>query len=87
MTQDQGSQGMKAATATVGDVKRLLGPMDDGISAAIVAMNPSISELEEVAAWLAGEDDVMGELERPLAGVAGQIYELLAAAEEEEEER
>ncbi len=68
------------------DVKRILGPMDDGKCVAIIASGATIKDLEEVAAWLADEDDVMGELERPLTGVARQVYELLTADQKFDEE-
>jgi hypothetical protein len=45
------------------------------------------TELEEAAAWMSGESDVMGELERPLAGVVAQVCEILSADEELPEDR
>jgi hypothetical protein len=43
-------------------------------------------ELEEVAAHLADETDVMGELERPLTGRALRIFRLLRRDEERMQE-
>lgn len=85
MRENQQERGLKP-TALHDDVVRLLGPMDDGKCVAIIATGATIKDLEEVAVWLAGEDDVMGELERPLVGVAGQVYELLTADEASDEE-
>ena len=60
--------------------------MDDGKCVAIIATGATIQDVEEVAAWLAGEDDVMGKLQRPLSGVAGEVYELLTADEAPDED-
>lgn len=73
---------------TSADVKHLLGDIDAHNVAEIVESGATITELEEVAAHLALETDVMGELRRPLSGRALWIYELLRRDEERfEEER
>jgi hypothetical protein len=70
------------------DVTHILGELDEARIAAILATGASVAELEEAAAWMAGESDVMGsELERPLAGVVAQVCEILAADEELPEDR
>ena len=38
-------------------------------------------------AWASGESDVMGDLERPLAGVVAQLYDILMTGEEFPEDR
>jgi hypothetical protein len=77
----------KRPAPTRDDVLHLCGELDDETIVAILALEPSHEDLEEVAAWLAGESDVMGEERLPLAGRAGQIYELIASDEEEEPRR
>lgn len=72
---------------TRAEIAALVGDVDDATMAAILAIEPSRAELDEALAWAAGEDDVMGEMERPLVGKAAQIYDLLTAEEEEEDER
>lgn len=74
----------KRAAPTREDVLHFCGDLDDETVVAILALEPSYEDLEEVAAWLAGESDVMGEERLPLAGTASRIYELLAPDEEEE---
>lgn len=64
------------------DVRRLLGDIDDHKVAEIISSAATMQELEEVAAFLAQETDVMGELERPLAGRARVIYEMIWRDEE-----
>jgi len=77
---------MSEARASASDVLRLLGEMDAAKLAAIEQTGATLRDLEEVAAWLAGQDDVMGELERPLSGVAGAVYEILTADEATDDE-
>lgn len=77
---------MVSQRVTAADVKHFLGDIDEHKVAEIVGSGASIAELEEVAAHLALESDVMGELERPLTGRALRIYELLRRDEEQFEE-
>ncbi|MBK0399791.1 hypothetical protein H0I76_11370 [Limibaculum sp. M0105] len=70
-------------TATHDDIKRLFGEIDEHKMAEIIAGGASMAELEEVAAHLAAQTDVMGKLGRPLTGRALRIYELLRRDEEQ----
>ncbi len=72
-----------AASALADDVRRILGALDDDKIVAIVALQPSITDLEEASLWLAGDTDVFG-AGKPLKPVAGQIVDILTADEEEE---
>jgi hypothetical protein len=69
------------------DVTHILGELDEARIAAILASGANAEEIEEAAAWMSGESDVMGELERPLAGVVAQVCEILSADEELQEDR
>ena len=62
---------------TYDDIKRLLGTLDDHAIAEIEATGATMTELEEVAALLAQETDVMGDLRRTLSGRAATVYNLL----------
>ena len=64
------------------DIRRLFGEINEHKIAEIMESGATISELEEVAAHLALETDVMGEMERALTGRALRIYELLRKDEE-----
>lgn len=68
------------------EVTHLLGDIDAHKIVEIIESGASIAELEEVAAHLALESDVMGEMERPLTGRALRIYELVRRDEEASEE-
>jgi hypothetical protein len=65
------------------DLRRILGDVDDDKAIAILALNPSLTDLETAAIYAAGDGDVLAKSGRPLAGVAADILDILAADEEE----
>ena len=67
---------------TYDEVRRILGDISDHMIVEVLSSGATISDLEVVAAHLAQETDVMGELERPLPGTALTIYNLLRQEEE-----
>ena len=69
--------------ATPDDVRRILGTFDDTKLLDILALRPSILDIEEASLWLAGDPDVFG-AGRPLNPAAGEIVAVLTADEEEE---
>ena len=64
------------------DVVHLFGEISDHTIVEILEVKPSYRELEEVAMRLAQENNVMGELERPLEGAAARVYDILVRAQE-----
>ncbi len=64
------------------DVVHLFGEISDHTIVEILEVKPSYRELEEVAMRLAQQNDVMGELERPLEGAAARVYDILVQAQE-----
>jgi hypothetical protein len=70
------------ALATYADVKGVLGDMDDAKMTSILALRPTITDIEEASMWLSGDIDIFGR-GRPLKDVPGQIVALLTADEEE----
>ena len=73
---------MSKQQITRGDVIHLFGEVNDHRVVEILKTGANLEELEETAAWLAGESDVMGEARLPLTGRAGQVYEILARDKE-----
>ena len=65
--------------ATRDQVVAIVGNLDDGRLADILALQPTLEEVEEAVAWSSGESDVMGEERKPLVGVAAAVYEILTA--------
>ena len=63
------------------DIKRLLGDLDDHAIAEIEGSGITMSQLEEVAAHLAQETDVMSGLRKPLSGVTLEVYRLVGMQE------
>lgn len=75
----------KGAELTHDAIAAMVGDLDDAGIAAILAIAPTAEDLVEALAWVEGEDDVMGEMERPLTGKVAQIYDILMADEDEED--
>jgi hypothetical protein len=57
--------------------------MDQQTAVAILALQPSIAQVEEARIWLDGGGDVLGKEQRPLDGVVAQIFDMLTVEEEE----
>lgn len=75
-----------SALATHDDVKSILGDLDEAKMLPILALNPTVADLEAASIWLAGDADVFG-AEKPLKDIASRIVAILAADEEEEPPR
>jgi hypothetical protein len=65
------------------DLLRIVGDVDEDKLLAILALRPTIAEVEEAAAWTIGSGDVVDRAGHPLAGIVAQIFEILTADEEE----
>jgi hypothetical protein len=74
---------MRSREATGSDLHRILGDMDDSTAVAILALHPSVAQLEEARVWLNGGGEVLGKEHRPLEGVVAEIFEMLKVDEEE----
>jgi hypothetical protein len=73
----------RRGVATSDDVARILGDIDPSKMLSIIALRPTILDVEEASMWLAGDRDVFGP-GLPLQGVPSQIVTILTADEEEE---
>jgi hypothetical protein len=60
--------------AVCADVQRLLGAIATDKIVAIMALRPSLAELEEAALWVQGENYLLGR--HPLVGIAARIFEI-----------
>lgn len=65
------------------ELTRILGDIDDVKVIEILALNPSLDDVEEAAALLIGNRDVLARDGRALTSAASAIVELLATDEEE----
>lgn len=85
--EEAGRMPMKAddetTTALTADqVLALCGDILDWKVAAIIATGASTRELEEAIAWAAGENDLLLEERRTLAGTPALVYDILASDED-----
>jgi len=71
--------------ASSDDVRRILGELDGATLLDIVALHPTILDVEQASLWLAGDADVFG-AGQPLPPLAGDIVAILTADEEEEQQ-
>jgi len=68
------------------DIRRIVGNVDEAQLLDILALRPTIVDVEEASLWLAGDSDVFGS-GQPLKPVAGDIVAILTADEEDEPRR
>lgn len=68
------------------DIVRIMGDINGARLLDIMALQPTIRDVEEAALWLAGDADVFG-AGSPLKGVAGEIVAIVIADEQEEPPR
>jgi hypothetical protein len=69
------------------EVRRLCGDIPDWKIVNIIAKDPTIEELEVALAWAAGESDIMGKERHSLSGKTAELYDILVADEEWDEEQ
>ena len=74
---------MRHQDATESDLHQILGDMDDSTALAILALHPSVAQLEQARVWLNGGGDILGKEHRPLDGVVAEIFDMLKVDEEE----
>ena len=72
--------------ATRDDVVDSLGHLDDGKMVAIMALKPTVAEMEEASVWLSGDADVFGP-GRALKDISAKVVAILTEDEEEDASR
>jgi len=71
--------------ATHEDLLHIIGELDNGTAAAILALEPTVAEVEQAFMWISGEGAVVDRTGHPLAGNTAAIVDILAAELPEEE--
>ena len=67
------------------DIKAILGDVDEAQLIEILALKPTVAELEEASIWATGDGEVIGKGgQPPLTGKVAAIVEIIAADEDEE---
>ncbi|WP_244437000.1 hypothetical protein [Bradyrhizobium japonicum] len=72
--------------ASPADIKSILGALDESALLEILALRPTIGDVEEAAMWLSGDRDIFGAGE-PLKDVVAEIIAILTPNEEDEAPR
>jgi hypothetical protein len=77
------SMQQRSSVATADDLSKLLGALDERKAVDVLALRPTLVDVEQAAIWLAGDGDVLAKDGRPLAGVVAQIVDILGSEDEE----
>ena len=80
------SSSRPATPATYDDVRSILGNLDETKMQPILALRPTVSDVEEASIWLGGDADIF-EAAEPLGATASEIVTILTADEDEESRR
>ena len=65
------------------DLKRVLADLDDSRALEILALAPTVAEIEEAALWAAGQGDTLDRAGHPLAGAVAGIFDILIRDQEQ----
>ena len=76
-------QSARARMVTAGhdNLTRIFGDINDARIVEILALKPTLPELEEAAVWIAGNGDALAKTGHPLS----PVVEMMSAGEEEEQ--
>ncbi|MGC8535303.1 MAG: hypothetical protein ACP5QR_07180 [Rhizomicrobium sp.] len=69
---------------TKDELLQLVGKADDTTLIEILALSPSLAEVEEAVLWAEGEAEELAKSGHSLNGKAARIYEILTADSEED---
>jgi hypothetical protein len=71
-----------ARPASLSDVRKIFGNLEDAAIAKILALKPTLADLEDAAICMAGDHDVLAKSGHHVPSIAAQIVELLADKEQ-----
>jgi hypothetical protein len=74
----------RSSPVTREELRQILGEIDERKVLEILALGPTIEDLEQAAKWVTGEGEIVGKSGHPLAGRPAEIFDILNADEEEE---
>jgi len=69
--------------AASADIRKILGDIDDAKISGILALKPSLADLDDVAVCMAGDHDVLVKSGHHVPVTAARILELLADEEQD----
>jgi hypothetical protein len=73
-------------SATASEIIEIVGHLDDGVVARILATGATPAEVLEAFTWATADDQIATELRHGRSGVAGEVYEILMQEEPDPEE-
>ena len=73
----------RSPLAAPGDIQRLLGDLEASVVSEILALSPTIADVEEAALWAEGEGETLAERHQPRTTI-GAILDLITVGEDEE---
>lgn len=79
------ARGSRRTLATAEDLRAILGELDEAKVMEILALRPTIADLEEAAVWSVGNGDILGKQGKPLTGVAARVCDIVMRDEWQEE--
>jgi hypothetical protein len=74
-----------ALPATASGVVRIVGPLEDGVITSIISTRATEAEVLEAVKWFT-EDDLRARLHRTRTGRVAQVYDILAAEAQDEDD-
>lgn len=77
---------MASGAACGDDVRNILGDIGESNIIEILALQPTLAEIEEAAVWALGDGDVLAKSGHPQTGLIAQIVDILLHDEEEAEQ-
>jgi hypothetical protein len=83
-----GGISMNTATrsATASEIIEIVGHLEDGVIARILATGASPAEVLEAFTWATADDQIGTELRHTRHGITGEVYEILMQEDPDEEE-
>jgi len=73
-------------SATASEIIEIVGHLDDGVIARILATGATPAEVLEAFTWATADDQIGTELRHGRVGAAGAVYEILMQEEPDPEE-
>jgi hypothetical protein len=65
------------------DIQRLFGDLDESTVSALMALGPTLADVEEAALWTAGEGETLPEPHQP-GSIIARILDLVTPEEDDE---
>lgn len=75
-----------ALPASASGVIRIVGPLEDDVIASIISTHATEAEVLEAVKWFTADDGLGSQLRRTRTGRVAQVYDILAAEAQDDED-